>query len=171
MAKKIKCTLGTIDDAIREVEEYERQMEAKLKRLREAVAERIGDQAATMFGGAVVDDNLRGARYANVRVSIDPRDNVTVVIAKGEDAVFVEFGAGVYHNGPTGSSPHPEGERLGFTIGSYGKGHGSKKVWGYTEDEDGPLVLTHGAPATMPMYNAVRNAVNQIAEIAKEVFA
>ena len=170
MAKIIKCTLSTLDDAIREIEAYERELSGKVKRLREAVAERIGEHAGAMFDGAVVDDMLNGTRYAEVSVSIDSQENITLVIANGEDAVFVEFGAGVYHNGSPGSSPHPEGARLGFTIGSYGDGHGKRKVWGYREDGDGPLILTHGAPASMPMYNAMKNVLDQVAEIAKEVF-
>lgn len=171
MAKTIRCTLGTLDEAIREIEAYQRELPQKAQRLREAVAQRIGDSAGVLFGGAVVDDMLNGTRYADVTVSIDSQENITLVIANGEDAVFVEFGAGVYHNGSAGSSPHPEGARLGFTIGSYGEGHGKRKVWGYREDGDGPLILTHGAPAAMPMYNAMKNVLDQIAEIAKEVFA
>ncbi len=170
MAKTIKCTLSTIDDAIREIEEYERDMRTKLERLREAVAERVQEHAAALFVGAVVDDTLRGARYANVSVDIDQRENITLVIADGEDAVFVEFGAGVYHNGSPGGSPHPEGSRLGFTIGGYGKGYGAKKTWGY-QDAESELVLTHGTPAVMPMYTALKTVCDQVGEIAKEVFA
>ena len=170
MAKTIKCTLSTIDDAIREIDEYERDMRAKLERLREAVAERVQEHAAALFAGAVVDDTLKGPRRADVSVDIDQQENVTLVIADGEDAVFVEFGAGVYHNGSAGGSPHPEGLRLGFTIGGYGKGYGSKKTWGY-RDAEGELVLTHGTPAVMPMYTALKTVCNQVGEIAKEVFA
>lgn len=71
-----------------------------------------------------------GARTAEVQVSIDERENVSIVIAAGEDAVWVEFGAGVYHNGSAGSSPHPKGSELGFTIGGYGKGMGKRQTWG-----------------------------------------
>ena len=103
-----------------------------------------------------------------MQVSIDERENVSIVIAAGEDAVWVEFGAGVYHNGSAGSSPHPEGSKLGFTIGGYGKGMGKRQTWGFYED--GELRLTHGTPAVMPMYNAVKAVCDEIADIAKEVF-
>lgn len=95
-------------------------------------------------------------------------NHISVVIAAGEDAVWVEFGAGVYHNGSAGSSPHPKGAELGFTIGGYGKGMGKRKTWGFYED--GELRLTHGAPAVMPMYNAMKTVCDEIASIAKEVF-
>ena len=57
---------------------------------------------------------------------------------------------------------------MGYTIGSYGKGLGKRKVWGYYRD--GELILTHGTPATMPMYNALKQACDNIWSIAREVF-
>lgn len=158
-----------IDKAIRELEQYKQDIIRKTDLLRERVAERLAELSQDGFAGAVVDDLLKGGqRTAQVDVSIDQRDNVTLVIARGEDAVWVEFGAGVHYNGSAGTSPHPKGSELGFTIGGYGKGMGKKDVWGFYED--GELRLTHGAPATMPMYNAAKTVCDEIAEIAREVF-
>lgn len=158
-----------IDRAIRELEQYKQDIIRKTNLLRERVAERLAELSRDGFAGAVVDDLLKdGQRTAQVDVSIDQRDNVTLVIARGEDAVWVEFGAGVHYNGSAGTSPHPKGSELGFTIGGYGKGMGKKDVWGFYED--GELRLTHGTPATMPMYNAVKTVCDEIAEIAREVF-
>lgn len=158
-----------IDRAIKELEQYKRDVIRKSTLLREKVAERIAELARSGFAGAVVDDLLQGGvKTAQVDVLLDNKDTVSLVIANGEDAVWVEFGAGVYHNGSAGSSPHPESSELGFTIGGYGKGMGKKEVWGYYEDNT--LRLTHGTPATMPMYNAVKTACDEIADIAREVF-
>ena len=158
-----------IDRAIRELEQYKQDIIRKTDLLRARVAERLAELSRDGFAGAVVDDLLKGGqRTAQVDVSIEQRDNVTLVIARGEDAVWVEFGAGVHYNGSAGTSPHPKGSELGFTIGGYGKGMGKKDVWGFYED--GELRLTHGAPAIMPMYNAVKTVCDEIAEIAREVF-
>lgn len=158
-----------IDRAIRELEQYKQDIIRKTDLLRVRVAERLAELSRDGFAGAVVDDLLKGGqRTAQVDVSIDQRDNVTLVIARGEDAVWVEFGAGVHYNGSAGTSPHPKGSELGFTIGGYGKGMGKKDVWGFYED--GELRLTHGTPAIMPMYNAVKTVCDEIAEIAREVF-
>lgn len=158
-----------IDRAIRELEQYKQDIIRKTDLLRARVAERLAELSRDGFAGAVVDDLLKGGqRTAQVDVSIDQRDNVTLVIARGEDAVWVEFGAGVHYNGSAGTSPHPKGSELGFTIGGYGKGMGKKDVWGFYED--GELRLTHGTPAIMPMYNAVKTVCDEIAEIAREVF-
>ena len=148
MGKKIirfGLSARDIDKAMRELEQYKQDIIRKTDLLRERVAERLAELSRDGFAGAVVDDLLKGGqRTAQVDVSIDQRDNITLVIARGEDAVWVEFGAG------------------------YGNGMGKKDVWGFYED--GKLRLTHGAPATMPMYNAVKTVCDEIAEIAREVF-
>lgn len=174
MAKK-KISFGLseseIDRAIKELREYRLEIEKKTDRLRQRIAEEIANTADVGFGSAVVNDLLRGgAKQASVEVTVNERDNVSVVIADGTDAILVEFGAGVYFNGSKGSSPHPKGQELGFTIGSYGKGRGSRRVWGY-RDESGQLNLTHGTPAAMPLYSAVQTVCDRITEIAREVFA
>lgn len=158
-----------IDRAITELEQYKRYLTEKTKLLRERVTQRLAQEAQSGFAGAVVDDLLKGGqRLAQVDVTYDNKENVSVVIANGEDAVWVEFGAGVYHNGSSGGSPHPNGSELGFTIGGYGKGMGKREIWGFYED--GVLRLTHGTPAVMPMYNAMKVVCEEIREIAKEVF-
>ena len=172
MGKKV-ITFGLsareINRAIKELEQYKQEIIRKTDLLREKVADRLAELVKSGFAGAVVDDLLRGGqRTAQVDVTIEDRENVTLVIANGEDAIWAEFGAGVHHNGSPGSSPHPKGSELGFTIGSYGKGMGKKDTWGFYKD--GELRLTHGAPATMPMYNALKTVCDEISEIAREVF-
>ena len=158
-----------IEEALKELENYKQYLVRQASVLRERLAKRIANLSRTGFTGAVIDDLLRdGARTASVDVSFTNQGNVAVVIASGEDAIWAEFGTGVYHNGVVGSSPHPKGSELGFTIGGYGQGMGKKQTWGFYEE--GELHLTHGAPATMPMYNAVKTVCDEIANIAREVF-
>ena len=172
VSKKITFRLSesSIDAAIRELDAYKRSVQQKAETLGVRVAQRIRDEAAQDFSTAIVSDLLgQDPQYAKVQVTIQPQPgNITLVIAAGPDAIFVEFGAGVFYNGPAGSSPHPRGEELGLTIGSYGKGHGKRDVWGFFT-EDG-LVLTHGAPAKMPMLKAAELVATQIYDIAQEVF-
>lgn len=168
---RISLSEKDIDRAIKELEQYKREIIRKTELLRTKIAERIANLAQSGFSGAIVDDLTEGsggARKADVRVSIDERENVSAIIAAGEDAVWVEFGAGVFHNGSTGGSPHPKGSELGFTIGGYGKGMGKRQTWGFYED--GELRLTHGTPAVMSMYNALKTVCEEITSIAKGVF-
>ncbi len=159
-----------IDRAMKELADYKQDILKKTELLRERVSERLCAEAQSGFNGAVVDDLVRGGqKFAQVRVTVDNRGDMTVVVADGQDAVWIEFGAGVYHNGSPGSSPHPHGVELGMTIGGFGKGNGKKETWGYYEE--GTLKLTRGTPAVMPMARAVTTVCNEIAEIAREVFA
>lgn len=174
MAKKLNLDVSVagIDKLIAEIDDYERTLDDKLKWLRERVAEEIRLEAEMNFSGAMMDDIIGGGwRNPDVSVSLGTEGSVSLVIAQGEDAVFVEFGAGVYHNGAVGSSPHPNGAELGMTIGSYGKGLGARKVWACGQYGDGRAILTRGTPASMPMYNALKSVLNRIDSIAREVFA
>lgn len=176
MGKKkisIKLSESDIDNAIRELESYKQEIVRKTELLRKKVAERLAEEARNGFSGAIVDDvilkgSVSAPRYAQVDVSVSDRGEVTAVVANGEDAIWVEFGAGVHYNGSAGSSPNPHGAELGFTIGGFGKGNGKKETWGFYED--GELKLSHGTPAKMPMTTAVTTICNEIAQIAREVF-
>ena len=163
---------ASIDRAVNEIREYSRWVQRKTDELRERIAYFIAKDASAVFNTAVAEDDMReGVITGNVEVSVEPQgDNTTVIIASGKDAVFMEFGAGVYYNGAVGSSPNPLGTALGFTIGSYGKGNGRKEVWAY-DGGDGQIHLTHGTPASMPLYKAVQSVSRDIVKIAREVFA
>lgn len=173
MTKVIRMTLdpASIQAAIRELNDYKKWVIQKTDELRNRVAYFIAKDASAVFNSAVADDLIgEGAVIGSVDVTVDDQGNVTLVIANGEDAVFMEFGAGVYYNGSVGSSPNPLGAGLGYTIGSYGKGNGRKEVWGF-KGSDGEIHLTHGTPASMPLYKAVKAVSDDIVRIAKEVFS
>ena len=162
---------ASIDAAVKEIRDYADWVKRKTDELRERVAYFIAKDASAVFNTAVADDLIgEGAVIGSVDVVVEDNGNMTLVIANGEDAVFMEFGAGVYYNGGVGSSPNPLGAALGYTIGSYGKGNGAKAVWGFKGD-DGALHLTHGVPASMPLYRALQSVVNDIEQIAREVFS
>ncbi len=178
----IRIGLGEkeIDRAIRELEQFKKDFRNKVDTYRKRIAEEIAVQASLGFGSCVMDDVIgtvvdgkmtRGGttRRPEVNVSFSHDNAISVVVADGEDAVWCEFGAGVYHNGSAGMSPHPKGKELGFTIGSYGAGKGKQQVWGYY-DGNGDVVITRGTPASMPLYNAAQYVLRKSVEIAREVF-
>ena len=124
------------------------------------------------FSTALADDIYVGGTpvYSNVSVSISTSGDVTVVMADGDHAIFIEFGAGAYYNGAAKDSPHPLGKQLGFTIGEYGKGRGKQQAWDLPGSNLKQPKLSHGTPAAMPMYHGVQDAVAQLESIAKKVF-
>lgn len=162
---------GGINKAIREIEAYKRELADKLTLYRTRLGEEIATEARMGFSSSMVDDIIKGGspHTAQVEVSVTDDGNTTIILADGEDAVWCEFGAGVFHNGSVGSSPNPYGGEIGLTIGSYGKGKGSQTAWGFY-DGDENLIITRGTVATMPMYKAVQAVTARAISIAKEVF-
>lgn len=173
MKIKLDLTLGRAElevlNALVRLYEYRSNVEYHApERIRERLGEIAADAAKTGFEGAVPDDFVDGSSR-EAEVDVELRKNVlgtTVVEASGRDAAFIEFGAGVYHNGDAGGSPHPKGLELGATIGGYGAGLGKRKVWGFA-GADGEVKLTHGTPMAMPMYKAAQTARDQIVTVAK----
>ena len=159
-----------IKDAIKKLQEYKKWILERANILVERVAREIATEAQAGFSSAFGDDLLSGdGRASDATVTVETNGGTSIVRASGRDVVFVEFGTGVYHNTPAGSSPHPKGAELGLTIGSFGKGNGRKEVWGFYDG--GELRLTHGTPAALPMYRAAKVVAGRIGEIAQEVFA
>lgn len=174
MSKTISFSLSTssIQSAMDELTSYIDGLKSKAKRLQELVAENIRWCAEEGFSSAVADDIYMGGTppAPDVTVTVEENGDVTVIIASGADAVFIEFGAGVYHNGAAGSSPHPKGAENGFLIGEYGKGLGKRNTWALPGSTKDNPILTHGTPAAMPMYRGVQDVVAAIADLAREVF-
>lgn len=179
MAKKtlkVDLSVSSIRQLQKELEKYRDSLTYKCELLVKRLAE---------AGISVIDENMSKASFTvdekGIQSGADPQHYTQVkintfgdyaradLIVKGTELLFIEFGAGVYYNGAAGISPHPKGEEFGYVIGSYGKGHGVQKVWGYYAD-NGELILTHGVEATMPVYKASLEIMQNVVKIAKEVF-
>ena len=164
MAKKViqfGLDASSIDKAIKEVKQFQREFEKKTERFVEGLA-KIGLREASVRFTTAMYDGINDSS-----VSLDPIPNGYAIVAEGSAVAFIEFGAGVYHN--TGE-PYPNPRPPGIVgIGEYGQGKGKRKAWGYL-DESGSLVITHGNPAAMPMWYASSEIKNSIVKLAKEVF-
>lgn len=161
---------ASIDSAIEQLKQYKRDLEMGAEMLQRRMAAGIAREAQTTFDASVSDDLLLGPEYGGVTVKDTHSRAESIVTATGKQVAFMEFGAGVFHNGSVGSSPHPLGAQLGMTIGSYGDGNGKKSVWGF-RDGNNKLVLTHGVPASMPLYNAYRANKDRLVDMAKGVMS
>lgn len=178
MARTFTADLSVkgIDGLIKQLREYEDELKRKTEQLVRELAE---------AGIPVIDSNMAKATFTvdsdGVQSGSDPEHNTYVkihtfgdyaeatLVVEGRELLFIEFGAGVYYNTPVGTSPHPKGGDLGYVIGSYGKGHGAQKIWGYFDDS-GALVLTHGTEATMPVYKAELEIRDKYLKVARKVF-
>lgn len=178
MSKTISFSLSTdsITRAIRELKQYKKGIEQRTQDLAKRIAQLLEQRVGDGFGSAVADiywstDSGTVTEPPDCTIGVDGEGNAYVVWARGQDAFFVEFGTGVYYNGSAGGSPHPKGVELGFTIGSYDKGYGRKRTWGFRREGEDTLYLSHGVPAAMPMYKATQEVAAQIEALAEEVFS
>lgn len=150
-----------INSAIQFLINYKREFLEREKRLLEGLAEIGLKEASVRFTTAMYDGTN------DVSVRLDETKNGYAIVAEGKVVAFIEFGAGVYHNG---SEPYPNPRPKGVVgIGEYGKGHGKQKAWGYM-DENEELVITRGNPAAMPMWYASEEIKNSILRVVKEVY-
>lgn len=170
MAKKtIKINLSeqSIQNAINQIENYKRELVNKndkfVKRLAEVGIPVISQNVASAIG------DLNKGYNAYIRMnSFDTYSKATLVV-EGKDILFIEFGSGVHYNGAVGGSPHPKGAEFGYTIGSYGEGKGKNDFWFYYADT-GESIMSHGTKATMPVYKASVEIIQNIRKVAREVF-
>lgn len=169
MAKKIRISLShkSIQNAINEVRKYQREFIEK----NELFVRRLAE-----LGIPVIDQNISVAqgdsdKNHNTYIKINSFGSYSEakLVVEGSDLLYIEFGSGIHYNGSSGTSPHPKGEEFGYTIGSYGKGQGSKDFWFYYADT-GEAVMSHGTEATMPVYKASVEIIQNIRRIAREVF-
>ena len=81
----------------------------------------------------------------------------------------IEFGAGIHFNptpNPLISSEFPYG------VGTFpGQTHAYQDTWFYWDENTQELKPTHGVKATMPMYSADMEIIQNVVKFAKEVFA
>lgn len=169
MGKKISISLSqkSIQNAINEVRKYQRELidknELFVRRLAELGIPIINQNIAAAQGDSDKNHNT----YIKIN-SFGSYSEVKLVV-EGSELLYIEFGSGIHYNGSAGTSPHPKGEEFGYTIGSYGKGQGSKDFWFYYADT-GEAVMSHGTESTMPVYKASVEIIQNIRRVAREVF-
>lgn len=165
---KINLSQKSIQGAIKQLRQYQNSLKSK----NELFVRRLSE-----LGIPVIDRNISLAqgdsdKNHNTYIKINSFGNFSraTLVCEGVDLLFIEFGAGIHYNTPAGSSPHPKGQELGYTIGSYGKGKGKNDSWTY-ESETGEWVRSYGTEATMPLYKTSVEIMQNIRKIAKEVFS
>lgn len=168
----IPLSIPAYDSLIRKAENFGNWQSDRAVVFADRLAQEGMEIASIKFSQAVYDGTN------DVSVTVEPRgNNVRAVVATGGATLFIEFGTGV-----TYPDDHPEAGELGMKRGEYGQGHGKQHSWGYYGDpgtngvlkekkNGGFVVITHGNPANMPMYETVKELQDRLTEIAKEVFS
>ena len=169
---KVPLSQRGIDTLLREIESYTVWLKERSQVLLDRLAQAGFEVASARFAKAAYD----GTNDASV--SMETRgDGMRAVVAVGASVLFIEFGTGV-----TYPDNHPQAAELGMKRGEYGKGHGKQSSWGYygdpgtngvvkTKKDGSTVVITHGNPANMPMYETVKELEAMLPDLVKEVFS
>ena len=161
MAKEIvvdPLDSGSINSAIKELNKYKAWIAAKERELRERLATMGATVASIQFSRAIYN----GTNDVSVRV--DNTGSVAVIYAEGSAVAFIEFGSGAKYG-----YGHPEAGQFGMGPGTYpeGKGHwDNPRGWWYGHNEH-----SYGNPPAMAMYQARERMVEQLTQMARQVFS
>ena len=172
MSKVIRCKLdsASIGQAIKELQDYRKGLEDKIRQLVESLAKE-GVEVAKAYAMAAQGDS---EKPSDPVYTINPNgDIVTAQISiTGDDILFIEFGAGIYYNN---GNNHPKAAELGYGVGTYPSEHPPNRAinpgyWWYKTDKS-KSNFSLGTEATMPMYHAAENARNTAIKKAIEIFS
>lgn len=168
----VPLSIPAYDSLIRKIEDLGNWQSDRAIVFADRLAQEGMEIASIKFSQAVYDGTN------DVSVTVEPRgNNVRAVVATGGATLFIEFGTGV-----TYPDNHPEARDRNMKRGEYGQGHGKQQSWGYygepgtngvlkEKKNGGFVVITHGNPANMPMYETKKELQFQLTRIAKEVFS
>ena len=170
MSKVIKCKLdvASLDRAISELNTYQEELMSKLESFVDALLS-VGYTEASGRASSYAGDS-KPARVVAEYV-LKSKDSILATIALvGEDALFIEFGAGIAYN--TGME-HPKAGEFGYGVGTYPSKHPPNRAinpgyWFYREN--GELKKSIGTQATMPIYFASETMRNNAIQKALEIF-
>lgn len=157
---KIKVSLGNVDEAIRQVEEYEKSLKEKIQKLLQLLADEGVDiaRAKIISMGAYEDGDL----LASMQGLIYKEGDKAFIIVDCKHAAFVEFGTGVVGS----NKPHPD-IPVAWTYDSNSHGEDG---WYYYDEDQGRYRFTKGMPSRPFMYETAEELRSRLAEYAKEVF-
>ena len=177
MAKRtLNATLSTtsIRKLQDELKKYQNDLTTKCKLLAKELAE-IGVKVAE----ARIGESPLG-KYVSIQTDISEEQAgcKAVLIATGEvkksdgyapfnTLLAIEFGAGIHYN----QTPNPNANKFGLGVGTFpGQIHAFEDGWYYWDDKAQEWRYTHGVKATMPMYHADMEIIQNVVKKTKEIF-
>ena len=179
MPKKVyksDMSVKGLDSLIRELQKYKDDLPNKCKKL---VSELL--QSGVEVSKARISDSPLG-KYVTVttNISSEKMGCKGILLAKGavkeQDGyapfsilLSIEFGSGVHFN-PT---PNPLSAEMGYGVGTFpGQVHAMEPGgWYFWSEEKQQWIHSYGVKATMPMYSADMEIIQNVVKYAKEVFA
>ena len=177
MAKKISVDLSIkgLNDLKRQLLQYKDELPTKCEKL----VSRLLQSGVAVSQARISESPLGKYVTVTTNISADKIGCKGILLAKGavkeqegyapfSILLAIEFGAGIHFNptpNPLISSEFPYG------VGTFpGQTHAYQDMWFYWDENTQEWKPTHGVKATMPMYNADIEIIQNVVKFAKEVF-
>lgn len=179
MAKKVfksDLSVNGIEAIKKQLLQYKDSLPIKCEKL----VSRLLQSGAEVSQSKISESPLGKYVTVTTNISADKMGYKGILLAKGavkeqegyapfSILLAIEFGAGVHFNptpNPLISSEFPYG------VGTFpGQTHAYQDMWFYWDENTQEWKPTHGVKATMPMYNADMEIIQNVVKFAKEVFA
>lgn len=156
----VPCSAAGLERAARELNRYAKDLERKVEQLLDRMTkegEKYACRELVHVDTGETLNSIMGYREGNYGI-----------IKVGGNAIWIEFGTGVYAPGQT---DHPKAAELGMLPhGEYGKKHGSNPNGWYYPGLDGKWYHTMGIPSNRFMYRTAWMLRNRYKQMASEVF-
>ena len=150
---------ASINNAVREIEEYKKWVQKKTKEL----AKRLAAIGVTLAAIEYSRVPYQGLKDVNLSIEVGAKPNQYDIVANGETVLILEFGAGVRYG-----YGHPQAEQFGYGPTTYpGQTHAADPNGWYIPGCE----HTYGNPPAMAMYLTGKELHQRVLEVAKEVFS
>lgn len=179
MAKKVfksDLSVSGLNDLKRQLLQYKYDLPTKCEKLVSRIL-----QSGVAVSQAKISESPLG-KYVTVttNISADKMGCKGVLLAKGavkeqegyapfSILLAIEFGAGARFN----PHPNPLSAEMGYGVGTYpGQIHAfDPNGWYFWSEEKQQWIHSYGVKATMPIYSADMEIIQNVVKFAKEVFA
>ena len=177
MAKKVFKTdisVSGLNDLKRQLLQYKDELHTKC----EKIVYRLLQSGVAVSKTKINESPLGKYVTVTTNISADKMGCKGILLAKGavkeqegyapfSILLAIEFGAGIHYN-PT---PNPNADKFGLGVGTFpGQVHAFEDMWFYWDEKSQEWKPTHGVKATMPMYSADMEIIQNVVKFAKEVF-
>lgn len=172
---KSGLSVKELENLKNELKNYKREIEKNT----EILISRLLQSGVAVSQSKISESPLGKYVTVTTNISADKMGCKGVLLAKGavkeQDGytpfsilLAIEFGAGIHYN-PT---PNPNADKFGLGVGTFpGQVHAFEDMWFYWDENLQEWKPTHGVKATMPMYSADMDIIQNVVKYAKEVFA
>ena len=178
MAKKVfksDLSVSGLNELKRQLLQYKDALPTKCEKL----VSRLLESGLSVANARVGESPLGKYVTVTTNISSEKMGCKGILLAKGavkeQDGyapfsilLAIEFGAGIHYN-PT---PNPNADKFGLGVGTFpGQVHAfQSEGWMYWDEKAQEWRHTYGVKATMPLYNADIEIIQNVIRIAKEVF-